>query len=49
MPINTDFPSFTGTKSFCAANDGVIRNNTAGTLTASASYAGCLGFTPMQN
>jgi type IV pilus assembly protein PilA len=39
----------TGTKSFCAADDGVVRTNAAGTLTAAASYAGCLGFTPMSN
>ena len=45
----TPLSNQTGTKSFCAADDGVVRNNTAGTLTAAASYAGCLGFTPMQN
>jgi type IV pilus assembly protein PilA len=45
----TPISNQTGTKSFCAADDGVVRNNTAGTLAAAASYAGCLGFTPMQN
>jgi type IV pilus assembly protein PilA len=39
----------TGTKSFCAADDGVVRTNAAGNLTAAAGYAGCLGFTPMSN
>ena len=45
----TPISNQTGTKSFCAADDGVVRNNTAGTLTASGAYATCLGFTPMQN
>ena len=39
----------TGTKSFCAADDGVVRNNTAGTLAIASGYANCLTFTPMQN
>jgi prepilin-type N-terminal cleavage/methylation domain-containing protein len=45
----TPISNQTGTKSFCAADDGVVRNNTAGTLTASGGYAACLAFTPMQN
>jgi type IV pilus assembly protein PilA len=39
----------TGTKSFCAADDGVVRTNAPANLTAAAGYGGCLGFTPMSN
>jgi len=45
----TPISNQTGTKSFCAADDGVVRTNTAGLLTIAGSYAGCLGFTPMSN
>jgi type IV pilus assembly protein PilA len=36
-----------GTKSFCAADDGVLRYSTSTTPTT--SYAGCLGLTPLNN
>ena len=39
----------TGTKSFCAADDGVVRTNSPGVLTLASGYANCLGFTPMSN
>ena len=39
----------TGTKSFCAADDGVVRTEPAGTITAATGYANCLGLTPMNN
>jgi prepilin-type N-terminal cleavage/methylation domain-containing protein len=39
----------TGTKSFCAFNDGVVRTNTPGNLGAAGSYAGCEAFLPMAN
>jgi len=45
----TPISNQTGTKSFCAADDGVVRTNASGVLTVAASYAGCLGFTPMSN
>jgi prepilin-type N-terminal cleavage/methylation domain-containing protein len=38
-----------GTKSFCAADDGVIRNGAPGVITAAATYAACLALTPMSN
>jgi type IV pilus assembly protein PilA len=38
-----------GTKSFCAADDGVIRNGAAGVITAAASYNACLALLPMNN
>jgi len=38
-----------GTKSFCAADDGVIRNGAPGVITAPASYAACLALSPMNN
>jgi type IV pilus assembly protein PilA len=38
-----------GTKSFCAADDGVIRNGAAGTTVVPGSYAACLGWAPMNN
>jgi type IV pilus assembly protein PilA len=45
----TPISNQTGTKSFCAADDGVVRTNSAGVLTLASSYANCLSFTPMQN
>jgi type IV pilus assembly protein PilA len=41
--------STTGSKAFCAVDDGVLRNNTAGTTTAATGYANCQGFTAMNN
>ena len=41
--------STTGTKAFCAADDGVIRTEPAGTITAPGAYSTCLGLTPMNN
>jgi type IV pilus assembly protein PilA len=38
-----------GTKSFCAADDGVIRNGAAGTTVVPGSYTNCLGWNPMNN
>jgi len=38
-----------GTKSFCAADDGVVRNGAAGTTVVPGGYAACLGWTPMNN
>ena len=39
----------TGTKSYCAANDGVVRMEPAGTITAATSYANCLSLNPLNN
>jgi type IV pilus assembly protein PilA len=39
----------TGTKSYCAFNDGVVRTNTPGNLGGAGSYAGCEAFLPMAN
>jgi hypothetical protein len=39
----------TGTKAFCAADDGVVRTEPAGTIVAPAGYAACLALTPMNN
>ena len=41
--------STSGTKSFCAADDGVVRNGAPGITTVPASYAACLALTPMNN
>ena len=41
--------STSGTKSFCAADDGVVRNGAAGTTVIPGNYANCLGWTPMNN
>ena len=38
-----------GTKSFCAADDGVVRNGAPGVITAPATYAACQALTPMNN
>jgi len=45
----TPISNQTGTKAFCAADDGVVRTNTAGSTTGATGYANCLTFTPMQN
>ncbi len=39
----------TGTRSFCAVDDGVVRVAPAGTITAATSYEGCLSWTPLSN
>ena len=39
----------TGTKSYCAADDGVVRTQPAGTLTTVGAYNTCLGLGPMNN
>jgi hypothetical protein len=39
----------TGTKSYCAANDGVVRTEPNGTITAATSYANCLALSPLSN
>jgi type IV pilus assembly protein PilA len=39
----------TGTKAFCAADDGVLRVNSPGSTTAASGYANCLTWTPSQN
>jgi len=39
----------TGTKSYCAIDDGVVRTNTPGNLGAAGSYVGCEAFLPMAN
>jgi len=39
----------TGTKSFCATDDGVVRTNVPGNLGAAGSYVGCQAFLPMAN
>ena len=45
----TPISNQTGTKSYCAADDGVVRTNAPGTITASGAYTTCMGFTPMAN
>jgi type IV pilus assembly protein PilA len=39
----------TGTKSFCATDDGVVRTNVPGNLGPAGGYAGCQAFLPMAN
>ena len=39
----------TGTKAFCAADDGVVRTAAAGVIVPPAGYAACLALTPMNN
>jgi type IV pilus assembly protein PilA len=39
----------TGTKAYCAADDGVLRVAAAGTTTAPTGYSACLALTPSQN
>jgi prepilin-type N-terminal cleavage/methylation domain-containing protein len=54
IPIQFDteavpLSSQTGTKSFCAMEDGVVRTNLPGNLGAAGGYGGCQGFLPMAN
>jgi type IV pilus assembly protein PilA len=39
----------TGTKAFCAADDGVVRTPAPGIIVAPAGYAACLALAPMNN
>jgi hypothetical protein len=39
----------TGTKGFCAFDDGVVRQSAPGTCTLAAGYAACQLFTPLAN
>jgi type IV pilus assembly protein PilA len=41
--------SVTGTKAYCAVDDGVIRTQAAGVTTAVGSYAACQALKPLQN
>jgi prepilin-type N-terminal cleavage/methylation domain-containing protein len=45
----TPLSNVQGTKALCAADDGVVRVNAPGTITAPASYAACLAFSPLNN
>jgi type IV pilus assembly protein PilA len=46
----TPLSAQTGTKSFCAMEDGVVRNNTPpGNIAAAGGYVGCQAFLPMAN
>jgi type IV pilus assembly protein PilA len=45
----TPLANTTGTKAYCAADDGVVRTQPAGTITLVADYNTCLGLTPMNN
>jgi len=39
----------TGTKSYCAADDGVVRVEPPGTITAATGYGNCLSLSPLNN
>jgi prepilin-type N-terminal cleavage/methylation domain-containing protein len=39
----------TGTKAFCAVDDGVLRVNAPGSTAAATGYANCQGWNPSQN
>jgi prepilin-type N-terminal cleavage/methylation domain-containing protein len=45
----TPIANTSGTKAYCAADDGVIRTQPAGTITLVGGYAACLGLNPMNN
>jgi prepilin-type N-terminal cleavage/methylation domain-containing protein len=45
----TPLANTTGTKAYCAADDGVVRTQAAGTITLVAGYNACLGLNPMGN
>jgi prepilin-type N-terminal cleavage/methylation domain-containing protein len=45
----TPVSSTTGTKAFCATDDGVVRTQPAGTITIVGGYAACQLLSPMNN
>jgi type IV pilus assembly protein PilA len=45
----TPLSNVTGTKAFCAVDDGVVRTQAAGVITLVASYAACQVLNPLQN
>jgi type IV pilus assembly protein PilA len=45
----TPLSSVQGTKSLCAADDGVVRVNAPGNLGLAGGYAACLAFAPLNN
>jgi type IV pilus assembly protein PilA len=45
----TPLATTTGSKSYCAADDGVLRQQPAGTTTITASYAACEALSPLAN
>ena len=45
----TPLSNVQGTKSLCAADDGVVRVNAPGNLGLAGSYAACLAFAPLNN
>ncbi|MGA2387976.1 MAG: prepilin-type N-terminal cleavage/methylation domain-containing protein [Candidatus Sulfotelmatobacter sp.] len=47
--IATPLGATSGTKAYCAVDDGVVRTQAAGTITAVASYAACQTLGPLSN
>jgi prepilin-type N-terminal cleavage/methylation domain-containing protein len=45
----TPLGTTTGTKAYCATDDGVVRTQPAGTITLVASYAACQALNPLAN
>jgi type IV pilus assembly protein PilA len=45
----TPISAQTGTKAYCAFDDGVVRTQPAGTITLVAGYVACQGLLPMAN
>ncbi len=45
----TPLSNVQGTKSFCAADDGVVRVNAPGNLGIAGGYGACLAFSPLNN
>jgi len=45
----TPLSNVTGTKAYCAVDDGVIRTQPNGVITLVASYGACQALTPLQN
>ena len=49
LATGTPISAQTGTKSYCAFDDGVVRTAAAGTITTVASYNACQALLPMAN
>ena len=47
--FGTPLGATTGTKAYCAVDDGVVRTQPAGTITVVGGYAACQALNPLAN
>jgi len=49
LTTGTPLSATTGSKAYCAVDDGVVRTAAPGTITLVASYAACQALNPLAN